>query len=145
MQFELYTHRSGFGKRILKWSPEIYFLIVLTWWFTSTYFGQKQNDNTVFINYPALILVVTLLVQFFIKNKHLGVTVAAVLVLGTFFLILSMFSFVLYDWDFNQHSAKFLIYSGIFIGLNLFMAFRMFRRYSKMYDFDDTGDVPLGI
>lgn len=143
MQYPLYSHRFGTPKRILTWTPEVYFILVLIWWSVATYLGQKNIDNTLLLNYPALILIATLIVQFFIKNKHLGVTVAAVLALGTFFLIIAMFIYIL-DWDFTQRTARFLMYDGLFIALNLFMAFRMFRKYSKMYDPYDN-DVPLGI
>ncbi len=145
MQYHLYTHKTSFTKRLLKWLPEVYFITVALWWTIGTYLGQKSIDNSVLINYPALILMVTLIVQFFIKNKHLGIALAALITLGNFFLILALASEAFKVPAFDQRIINFLIYGGLFIALNLLMAYRLFHKYSKMPSRNESNDIPLGI
>lgn len=145
MQYPLYTHKSSTAKRVLKWLPEAYFVLVALWWIIGTYLGQKSIDNSILINYPALILMITLIVQFFIKNKHIGITLAAIITLGNFFLILASASEAFKVSDFDVRIIKFLTYGALFIGLNLLMAYRMFHKYSKMPSRNESNDIPLGI
>lgn len=145
MQYQLYSHNTSLTKRLLKWLPEVYFIVFNLWWAIGTYLGQKSLDNSVLINYPALILIAAFVVQFFIKNKHLGISLSAILILGTAFLSLTLFSDVLRFSSFDNRVIKFIIYGILLISLNLFMAIRMFRKYQKVSDNKDTNDYPLGI
>ncbi|MEX2235400.1 MAG: hypothetical protein WD824_24770 [Cyclobacteriaceae bacterium] len=106
-----------------RWTPEVYFLIFAFWWALSP-FLTSQHLTTGDIKYPAYILALVLMLQFYVKSRALGLIVSGILTLYFSYLILALLS------DFADNgSIRFLVLGGLLIAISIMMSILMFLKY----------------
>lgn len=124
MEIENQT-RDSKRKAIIKWLPEIYFLVGAIWCAIETLVCSKDP------NYLAILLIIVITIQLFIKNRIIGLAVSSAFGLAFLYLTLAFFSDLIKATSFNFNTVKFITGGTLVIGSTLIMAFRMFRKYYK--------------
>ena len=110
-------------KDISNWGAETYFLIFAFWWALTPFLKfEPLTDGD--IKYPAYVLALVLILQFYLKSRAIGLILSSILALYFGYLILALLS------DFTDSgSIRFLIYGGMLIAVSITMAIVMFRKY----------------
>ena len=117
-------------KRLLTWTPEVYFIVFAIWWALETYFSSK-NNSSVPINYPAIVLAVVLTLQFCLKNRMIGLILSSLLGMASAYLILALLSDISKSPTFDERGIRFLGFGGLLIATNITMSILMFHKYFK--------------
>lgn len=126
-------------KPLLRWTPEAYFILFAIWCACENYSASKYTDSVPF-NYPAVVLIVLLTLQFFFKNRSIGLIVSSVLGIVSAYLILALWSDFSKNPTFDERGIRFLGIGGLLIIINITMAVLMFRKYLKA-----NGTTPINV
>jgi len=110
-------------KSLLPWIPECYFIIFSIWWTESLYTPHQ------IINYPAMLLAIVLVLQFFIRNRNVGIIVSSLMGLYSAYLILALWSDLAKGPVWDEVALRFHLKGGLLIATNITMAVLMFRKY----------------
>lgn len=105
-------------KRLIAKLPELFFLHLGVYWFWETFRGGE------FINYPALILVAVMTLQFFINNKILGLILGFLLGIGSIYMSLAVLSEFSEFESVTNEALKLLV-----IGLSIFLPSLVFSYF----------------
>ena len=121
---------------IYRWIPEVYFMLVAIWWAIDSYTNWKGD-----INYPAIALFSIFTLQFFIKNRIIGLLLALMIGLVSIYLILALLSDFSKIPTIDVSGIRFLFRGGLFIVSNIIMSVLMFRNYSKTYKINEMSEA----
>src|SRR5687767_12321815 len=121
-------------KELSSWTPETYFLIFALWWALSPFLTFRDITNGD-IHYPAYILVIFLILQFYLKSRALGLIVSASLALFFAYLVLALLS------DFADNGGiRLLVIRGFLVATSIMMAIFMFLKY--WHQIQEKGNEP---
>ncbi|AWH85265.1 hypothetical protein HYN59_09105 [Flavobacterium album] len=113
-------------KKLLKFIPEIYFMGLGIFWVAENYFASGT------LNYIALLLVWLLFLQFFYKNRILGLIYGVLLGFTSAFMILAVNSEVGGFETFTEQALQLqLVGWGVF-GTGLIMAGTMVYKFATV-------------
>ncbi|WP_147376123.1 hypothetical protein [Ichthyenterobacterium magnum] len=109
--------------KVLKsYLPEIYFALAILYYWSLT---------ALIINYIAIGLLIILGILILTKNNTLGIVISCILILLNLYLVLALLSEFSEFETFNANAKKLLGIGVLFIGSNLFFAFRLLFKYLK--------------
>jgi hypothetical protein len=107
---------------IIKNLPELYFMLICTWWFAGNY--------SMFFNYPAVIFFLTLLLLIFKPMRIPGLIIGGLFALGAAYLVLAMISDAVKPSE--APVLPFILKVGTFIAVTFTMSVLMLRKYGKL-------------
>jgi hypothetical protein len=122
---EIFFVSSFMRENISNWGAETFFLIFAFWW-PVTPLLMSQHLTAGNIEYPAYILALVLILQFYLKSRIIGLIVSALLTLYFAYLILALLS------DFaDSGSIVFIVRGGALIVVSITMTIVMFWKYYR--------------
>ena len=108
-----------------KFVPYLYFLTVILYWFTDL------NRSEGITAYPILLFGIPFLWQIIKPNPKLNFTLGITFVCLSSYMILAYLSGLLAITTFSQSANHFVLYSGLFVSSNFFMALWIIRNSLK--------------
>ena len=108
-----------------KFIPYLYFIAVIAYWFTDV------NRNEGITAYPILLFGIPFLWQVLKPNRRLNFTLGITFVCISSYLILAYLSDVFDIISFSNKAKSFMIYGGLFVSANFFMALWIIRNSLK--------------
>jgi len=103
-------------KRYSKFIPYLYFTIVIVYWFTDI------NRSEGISAYPILLFGIPFLWQVLKPNRKLNFALGITFVCISSYLILAYLSDIFNIVSFTNNAKSFMIYGGLFVSTNFFMA-----------------------
>ena len=108
-----------------KFIPYLYFIMVIAYWFTDV---NRREGITA---YPILLFGIPFLWQLIKPNKKLNATLGIIFVCISSYLILAYLSDLFHIVSFSKRAKDFVIFGGIFVASNFFMALWIVRNSLK--------------
>ena len=110
-------------KPLLYWLPEMYLLLATAFYWVLT---------GIWFNPFALFLIGLLGIQMLYNSRSLGLIIASVFILLNGYLIAAMVSDLMDIAVFGYSAQQLLVFGLAFMGINLFMAFRLLLKHLPM-------------
>ncbi len=104
-----------------KFIPYLYFIAVIAYWFTDV------NRSEGITAYPILLFGIPFLWQVLKPNRKLNSALGITFVCISSYLILAYLSDVFDIVSFSRNAKSFMIYGGLFVSANFFMALWIIR------------------
>ena len=108
-----------------KFIPYLYFITVIAYWFTDV------NRSEGITAYPILLFGIPFLWQVLKPNRQLNFTLGITFICISSYLILAYLSDVFDIVSFSNKASNFMIYGGLFVSANFFMALWIIRNSLK--------------
>lgn len=109
-------------KKIKSLIPELFLIAGVCYYWSLT---------ALTLNWLAILLLGALLFLIFTKNKIVGITFGALIILVNVYLIFALLSEFHEFPEFNKKAQELLLFGSLFIGLNIFFAGWLIMKYSK--------------
>ncbi len=104
-----------------KFIPYLYFIVVIAYWFTDV------NRSEGITAYPILLFGIPFLWQVLKPNRKLNSALGITFVCISSYLILAYLSDIFDIVSFSRNAKSFMIYGGLFVSANFFMALWIIR------------------
>ena len=104
-----------------KFIPYLYFIAVVAYWFTDV------NRNEGITAYPILLFGIPFLWQLLKPNRRLNFTLGITFVCISSYMILAYLSDIFDIVSLSRNAKNFMIYGGLFVAVNFFMALWIIR------------------
>ena len=108
-----------------KFIPYLYFITVIAYWFTDV------NRSEGITAYPILLFGIPFLWQVLKPNRRLNFTLGITFVCISSYLILAYLSDIFDIVSFSNKAQSFMVYGGLFVSANFFMALWIIRNSLK--------------
>lgn len=121
-----YNQHLTIMKNIYRIVPLMYFTGLGLFWIAENYM------TTGTINYVAIAVTLSIIVQFFFKNKTAGLITGVIMGLFSFYMLLAMLSDLAKADEFNQITYRFIAFGGGLFGTGVLMAVLLTVYYAKL-------------
>jgi len=108
-----------------KFVPYLYYIAIIVYWFTTI--NQSEGASA----YPILLFGIPFLWQIIKPNRRLNFTLGITFVCLSSYMILAYLSDVLDITTFSHAANQFILYGGLFVAANFFMAIWIIRNSIK--------------